>query len=200
MGDTLRPFVGDRVLEIGAGIGALTAQLIPRDFYVASDINPHYLHYLCSYAVGKPYLRVARVDAGHPEDFSLLKEAFDTVLMVNVLEHVPDEQIALENVHAALKARGRAVILVPQHPGLYGSLDVALEHRERYSAQKLRAALERSVRCRTDLRLQPCFCASVVPQREDPEADGLLANSIEDPRVGHASRPEAGSRLAMEGP
>jgi SAM-dependent methyltransferase len=144
MGDTLRPFVGDRVLEIGAGIGALTAQLIPRDLYVASDINPHYLHYLRSYAVGKPYLRVAKVDAGHPEDFSFLKQSFDTALMVNVLEHLPNEEIALENVRAALETQGRAIILVPQHPGLYGSLDVALEHRERYTPQKLEAALERS--------------------------------------------------------
>ena len=144
MGDTLRPFVGDRVLEIGAGIGGLTAQVIPRDFYVASDINPHYLNYLRSYAVGKPYLHIARVDAGHFEDFSLLKGAFDTVLMVNVLEHVPDQQVALENAHSALEAGGRVVILVPQHPGLYGSLDIALEHRERYTTQKLRAALERS--------------------------------------------------------
>jgi SAM-dependent methyltransferase len=144
MGDTLRPFVGDRVLEIGAGIGALTGQLIPRDFYVASDVNPHYLQYLRSYAVGKPYLRVARVDAGYPGDFCVLKEVFDTVLMVNVLEHLPEEQIALENVHAALETRGRAVILVPQHPRLYGSLDIALEHRERYTPQKLQAALERS--------------------------------------------------------
>jgi hypothetical protein len=61
-----------------------------------------------------------------------------------VLEHLPDKQIALENAHAALETRGRAVILVPQHPGLYGSLDVALEHRERYTTQKLQAALERS--------------------------------------------------------
>jgi SAM-dependent methyltransferase len=144
MGDTLRPLVGGRVLEIGAGIGALTGQLIPRDLYVATDINPHYLHYLRSYAVGKPYLRVAKLDAGHREDFSALKEVFDTVLMINVLEHLPDEQIALENTRTALKTGGRAVILVPQHPGLYGSLDVALEHRERYTTQKLQLALERS--------------------------------------------------------
>jgi hypothetical protein len=48
-----------------------------------------------------------------------------------VLEHLPDKQIALENAHAALETRGRAVILVPQHPGLYGSLDVALEQYDK---------------------------------------------------------------------
>jgi len=46
MGDTLRPYVGHRVLEIGAGIATLTNQFIPRELYVASDINPNYLYYL----------------------------------------------------------------------------------------------------------------------------------------------------------
>jgi glycosyltransferase involved in cell wall biosynthesis len=144
MADTLRPYVGDRVLEIGAGIGTLTSQFIPRDRYVATDINAHYLHYLRSYAAGKPYLQVARVDAGRPEDFVALGGSFDSVLMINVLEHVPDEQLALANVRDALVAGGRAVILVPQHPKLYNSLDDALEHRERYTAEGLRASLERA--------------------------------------------------------
>lgn len=144
MADTLREHVGDRVLEIGAGIGTLTSQFIPRDLYVATDINAHYLHYLRSYAVGKPYLHVARVDAGRPEDFASLGHSFDTVLMINVLEHVPDEAIALENVRNALVPGGRAVILVPQNPKLYNSLDEALEHRERYTAEGLRTSLERA--------------------------------------------------------
>lgn len=142
MADTLRPYVGDRVLEIGAGIGTLTSQFIPRDQYLASDINPHYLHYLRSYAVGKPYLHVARIDAGRAEDFAGFTSAFDTVLMINVLEHVPDEQVALANVRNSLEPGGRAVILVPQHPKLYNSLDEALEHRERYTADGLRRSLE----------------------------------------------------------
>jgi hypothetical protein len=50
MGDTLRPYAGNRVLEIGAGIATLTNQFIPRELYVASDINPNYLHYLRSYS------------------------------------------------------------------------------------------------------------------------------------------------------
>src|SRR5215471_9681391 len=56
--DTLRPFLGDSVLEIGAGIGTLTSQFIPRERYVACDTNPHYLHYVRSYSTGKPYLQV----------------------------------------------------------------------------------------------------------------------------------------------
>jgi glycosyltransferase involved in cell wall biosynthesis len=134
MGETLRPWVGDRVLEIGAGIGTLTNQLIPRDLYVASDINPNYLDYLRSYSYGKPYLRVVRIDAGNPDDFAGLENEFDTVLMLNVLEHVSNEEQTLRNIWAALEPGGRAIILVPQHPGLYGTLDRALEHRERYAA------------------------------------------------------------------
>jgi glycosyltransferase involved in cell wall biosynthesis len=137
MGKTLRPFVGDKVLEIGAGIGNLTAQFIPRDHYVASDINPHYLRYLQSYAFGKPYLDILKINAEEPDDFNGLEEKFDTVLMINVLEHVNDEMKALDNIKRALAPGGRAIILVPQHPRIYGSLDEVLQHRERYSLKKL---------------------------------------------------------------
>jgi SAM-dependent methyltransferase len=142
MADQLRPHLGDRVLEIGAGIGNLTAQFIPRDLYYATDINPHYLHYLSAYAAGKPYLHVAGVDAGRFEDFRALDTTFDTALMVNVLEHVPDPHRALANLHHVLSPGGRAVILVPQHPRLYNSLDAALDHRERYTPALLKSSLE----------------------------------------------------------
>ena len=141
MGDTLRPFIGDRVLEIGAGIGNLTNQFIPRDLYIASDINPNYLHYLRSYSFGKPYLRVMEIDAANPEHFHDLENQFDTVVMLNVLEHLADEQQALRNLWSALQPGGRAIVLVPQHPGLYGTLDKALEHRKRYTPADFEAAL-----------------------------------------------------------
>jgi glycosyltransferase involved in cell wall biosynthesis len=141
MGETLRPYVGDRVLEIGAGIGNLTNQFIPRELYVASDINPNYLHYLRSYSAGKPYLRVLEIDADNPDHFHGLAQQFDTALMLNVLEHVPDEQKALRHLWSALEPGGRAIILVPQHPALYGTLDTALEHRARYTQAGLRQAL-----------------------------------------------------------
>ncbi|MGE5246206.1 MAG: glycosyltransferase [Betaproteobacteria bacterium] len=141
LADTLRPSLGDRVLEIGAGIANLTSQFIPRDLYVASDINPNYLEYLKSYSIGKPYLRVRKIDATSPEDFAGLEGCFDTVIMVNVLEHVEDEQQTLRNLRGALAVGGRAIILVPQHPALYSTLDVALGHRERYTRDGLRRSL-----------------------------------------------------------
>ncbi|HZS07246.1 MAG TPA: bifunctional glycosyltransferase/class I SAM-dependent methyltransferase [Blastocatellia bacterium] len=141
MGSVLRPHIGDRVLEIGAGIGNLTSQFIPRELYMASDINPSYLQYLRSYSFGKPYLRVMPIDASRPDDFAGLEGQFDTVVMLNVLEHVSDPHQALRSIHSALEPGGRAIILVPQHPKIYGTLDEALEHRERYSAGQLREAL-----------------------------------------------------------
>jgi len=143
LGDTLRPFVGDRVLEIGAGIGNLTSQFIPRDTYCASDVNPVYLAYLRSYAAGKPYLQVRKIDAEQPADFAPVAGVFDTVIMVNVLEHV-SEQDALANVRSALAPGGRAIVLVPQHPELYSSLDEALGHKVRYTRQTLSQALSRA--------------------------------------------------------
>ena len=144
MGQILRPFVGDRVLEIGAGIGNLSNQFIPRELYVVSDTNPHYLHYLRSYSHGKPYVHVLRIDATDSVDFAGLKGQFDTALMINVLEHASDEQLALKNVWSALAAGGRAVILVPSHPGLYGSLDIVLGRRERYTPAALKNSLEKA--------------------------------------------------------
>ncbi|MEK6406212.1 MAG: glycosyltransferase [Acidobacteriota bacterium] len=144
MGDTLRPYIGDRILEIGAGIGTLTNQFIPRELYVASDINPHYLHYLRSYSFGKPYLHVSEIDANNSNQFAGLEEQFDTALMINVLEHVPNESDALQNLWSVLQPGGRAIILVPQHPKLFSTLDEVLGHRQRYTVTELENALTKT--------------------------------------------------------
>jgi SAM-dependent methyltransferase len=143
MGDTLRPFMGDRVLEIGAGIGNVTRALAPRERYAVSDVNPHYLDYLRNFAEFRPYMEVKRLDVADPEDFGDESGRYDTVLCLNVLEHLEDRDQALRNLHRALERGGRAIVLVPQGPALYGSLDRALGHRLRYTRETLRAALEK---------------------------------------------------------
>ena len=143
MADAIAPQVGARVLEIGAGIGNITTELLPRDLYVASDINPQYLSYLRNLALGKPYLEVDRLDLEDSAGFARWSGSFDTVVCLNVLEHVNDPLPALRNMRSALRPGGRLVLYVPQGPWLYSSLDEVLGHRCRYRktglAEELRA-------------------------------------------------------------
>ena len=142
MGQTIRPYVGTRVLEIGAGLGNISNVLIPRQHYTATDINPHYLDYLRSLGEFRPYMDVAVLDLDDPATFEGHEGQYDTVVCLNVLEHVPDEATAISNIRSSLNEGGRAIILVPQGPWLYGTLDEALEHRCRYTRKTLTEALE----------------------------------------------------------
>ena len=137
MAESIAPHVGARVLEIGAGIGNITTWLLPRDLYVASDINPHYLHYLRNFSLGKPYLQVDRIDLEDPACFARWQGQFDTVVCLNVLEHVRDPLVSLRNMASALQPGGRLVLYVPQGQHLYSSLDEVLGHRCRYSREML---------------------------------------------------------------
>lgn len=141
MGDTIRPFIGDRVLELGAGIGSLTNQFIPRQRYLASDVNPNYLRYLRAYQVGKPYLQVSKIDATNPRHFAGLENQFDTVLLINVLEHLSDRHQTLINIQRSLQHGGRLIVLVPQNQAIYGTLDHVLGHELRYTKQGLQEEL-----------------------------------------------------------
>jgi glycosyltransferase involved in cell wall biosynthesis len=138
MSDAIRPWVGRSVLEIGAGIGNLTVHLVPRDRYRATDINTDYLDYLANFALGKPYLEVGALHAESPSDFAPLAGRFDTVVCLNVLEHLDEPVRVLENFHRALAPGGRAIVLVPAVPSRFNSLDRALGHRLRYTAERLR--------------------------------------------------------------
>lgn len=137
MAEVIRPYVGQNVLEIGAGTGNLTAQLIPRVAYWATDINPLYLMYLENVGRNRPYMRVGFTDAEKQESYPK-GQHFDTVICLNVVEHLADDRSALLNIRSVLDAGGRAIILVPCGPGLYGTLDEVLGHHRRYTRQTLK--------------------------------------------------------------
>ncbi len=141
MADTIRPFCGSRVLEIGSGTGNLTRRLIPRDAYVASDVNPLYLHTLRGLTVDRPYLDVTLTDVTKGDSFPTVEGGFDTVVCLNVVEHVDDDVGALRNIRGVLSPGGRAIVLVPNGPGILGTLDEVLGHRRRYTEATLREAL-----------------------------------------------------------
>lgn len=137
MADTIRPYCGERVLEIGSGIGNLTRRLIPRTEYVASDINPLYLQTLANLGADRPYMKTAYCDVTDLSSFPRVDPQYDTVICLNVIEHVDDDRAALLNIKAVLRPSGRAIILVPQGPGNLGTLDEVLGHRRRYTRRRL---------------------------------------------------------------
>jgi glycosyltransferase involved in cell wall biosynthesis len=142
MADTIRPYLGERVLEIGAGIGNLTSNLVPRMSYWASDINPHYLDRLKKLQPSRPYLQVQYTDASAGETYP--EQQFDSVICLNVVEHLEDDVKALRNIRRSLEKNGRAIILVPNGPGLYGSLDQVLGHYRRYTRKHLLKVCEQA--------------------------------------------------------
>ncbi|MCL6583877.1 MAG: glycosyltransferase [bacterium] len=144
MAETIRPYVGDYVLEIGAGLGNLTSHLIPRPHYVVSDINQNYLDYLKNYCLYKPYMEVKTIDLRREEDFIPYREQFDTVICLNVLEHIEDDLAGLKNIHQALRAEGRAIVLVPYGEWLRSSFDEVLGHYRRYSDLQLQEVMKKA--------------------------------------------------------
>ena len=93
---------------------------------VAGDIDEEHLARLRTRFHHRSNLRVCHCDLTKPEDFRPFLESMDSVVCLNVLEHVEDDLLGLRNVHSALKPGGRAIILVPHGQEVFGSLDVAL--------------------------------------------------------------------------
>ena len=143
MADTVSPYLGTCVLELGSGIGNMTQHLSRgRRSYVASDIDDEHMARLRVRFRGRPNLEIRKADLCDSSDFEPLREAFDSVVCLNVVEHVKDDLGALRNILSALKPGGRAVILVPQDQKAYGTLDEVLGHYRRYSEAQLRERME----------------------------------------------------------
>ena len=138
MADTLRPFMAGDVLELGAGIGNLTTLLATgSQRYVATDLDEHLLARLRARVGARPNLTTAVCDITDARDLQPFRESMDTVICLNVLEHLKDDVRALGNIRSCLKPGGRALILVPQGMAVFGSLDEVLEHQRRYAKEEL---------------------------------------------------------------
>jgi SAM-dependent methyltransferase len=139
----VRPYLGDAVLEVNAGIGNLSGRLMARRIlYVAAEKDPLHLHALRNRFLRTPNVVVQRIDPEAPEDLSAMEACFDTVLCLNVLEYLNDPGAVLRSLSATLKPGGRVVALMPHSPALFGSLDRSMGHKRRYSAAAARQLLE----------------------------------------------------------
>ncbi len=131
--------VGRRVLEIGAGFGNITRHLKGRELLVASDLDPVAIEYLRGVFRDEPSVRVASyhfpLDSPARDEIRAL--GVDTVICLNVLEHIEDDRATLADMHDALRPAGRLILLVPAFARLFGTLDEHLHHFRRYEKAEL---------------------------------------------------------------
>ena len=142
MADSIRSYCGNRLLEIGSGLGNLTRRLIPRARYVASDINPLYLRELEAFSKNHPYMKISYCDVRDSASIPRLEEGYDTVICLNVIENVEDDRAALKNLRNVLVEGGKAIVVLPQGQWNFGTLDEGLGHKRRYSKRALQELAE----------------------------------------------------------
>jgi len=136
--EQFRPYVGQRVVEAGCGIGNFTELLLDRERLVCLDNDPLYVEMIAWRLGHLENLRPLRFDLSDTSAYHALKpERVDTIVCLNVLEHIaPDEQV-LRAYYDLLEPGGHAIILVPAHPSLYGPCDAAIGHERRYTQPEL---------------------------------------------------------------
>lgn len=134
--------LGKRVLEIGSGIGNFTPLLLKDDRrVVATDIEKEYLEGLKK-NLKNNRLSIHGLDIENESGDNLGK--FDTIVCMNVLEHIKDDKKALGNMNRLLKTGGKLILLVPAHPVFFGEMDRELGHFRRYTKSQLQKILSSS--------------------------------------------------------
>ncbi|MCL4416742.1 MAG: class I SAM-dependent methyltransferase [Actinobacteria bacterium] len=139
---TLSKFVkylkGD-ILEVGCGIGNFTQILSKFGDITAIDIDESLIRRFDKHGSNK-------ITAGYgdieKDEYFFKEKTFDTIVCVNVLEHISDDKKALQNMYKLLKKEGKLILLVPIYDFLYGEIDKAINHFRRYKPGKIQKQLE----------------------------------------------------------
>jgi len=131
------PWLGRRVLEYGCGLGNFTAALLDRDMVVACDTEPQFVDVLRQRFPERANLLGFAGDTLSSEFPALSQYELDSCACLNVLEHIGDDEQALQAIAGVLKPPGTTVLLVPAFPALYGPIDRRLKHARRYTRKSL---------------------------------------------------------------
>jgi SAM-dependent methyltransferase len=137
--------LGRRVLEVGSGTGNITQFLCSEGREVtATDIVPSYRSELDRLFGDDPKIRVEKFDLTVKAPDAFIADPFDSVVCLNVLEHIEDDLFALAQMRDSLTTGGKLALLVPAHRFLYGEFDRAVGHFRRYERRELADKLEKA--------------------------------------------------------
>lgn len=144
--DEFRPFLGKRVVEVGAGTGSFSELLLEEDLDSLSLVEPSDMFESLQTNVSQ-IKNKAQVDF-YKSIFSEVateisdKQKPDSIIYVNVLEHIEHDVSELEHIYRTLGKGGRCFIFVPALMSLYGEFDRKIGHFRRYTKQEVEGKCE----------------------------------------------------------
>ncbi len=136
-----KKFLNGEILEVGCGIGNFTKTLVNYGKVWAIDINNEYIKKIQEQIKGNAQVGFGDIEKG---EYFFQTRKFDTIVCLNVLEHIKDDVAAVNNLYKLLKKNGKLILLVPAHRFLYGEIDRSIGHFRRYDKIGLTKRLEKS--------------------------------------------------------
>jgi SAM-dependent methyltransferase len=135
-----RDFLGETALEIGSGVGNITQFLLNLRRVVCLEPYEPYRRYLLRRLEQHGNVEVYPHTIEHCPNGDVPAKTFDSAICLNVLEHIEDDVEALRRMKRTLRPGGRAIVLTPALPRLFGEMDRAMGHLRRYTLGSLRRA------------------------------------------------------------
>ncbi|MEP7108361.1 MAG: class I SAM-dependent methyltransferase [Ferruginibacter sp.] len=144
---SVSPFCSGNILETGSGIGNISQCLLSHFEKISlSDLREEYCEILKQkFGAYQNLQGIYSIDLSSPDfekSYSRLINKFDTVIALNVIEHIYDDSLAIINCKKLLTRQGQLIILVPAYQNLYNSLDNMLKHYRRYNKNRLENLLQ----------------------------------------------------------
>lgn len=132
--ELIRPFIAGHVLEVGAGIGNFTPRLAEMAQHVtALEPNRYCFERLSSATQGLRNVTRHEMTVESYHRQAAAGRSADTIVFINVMEHIEDDAAVLREFRSIVSPRGRLVIQVPAMPAVYGEIDRRLGHYRRYT-------------------------------------------------------------------
>lgn len=142
MYESVKPWLGARVAELGVGRGNLSKHIRRHEHVLLTDYRLDYLTELQRKWSEQRGLQIGKLDMTSRADYEQLREfAPDSVVFLNVLEHIEDDRAVLRSLVETVPAGCRIVVLVPFSMKLYSEFDRALGHFRRYEKGELEAKM-----------------------------------------------------------
>ena len=138
--EVLRPHVNGRVLDVGCGNGVNAPYLIHAGVKAYTYLEPDaaLLAQVVDHALPALLREGERI---HGTTADITHRQFDTVLYLDVLEHIADDAAELRRASQLLAPGGRLVVLAPAFQALYSPFDAAIGHHRRYTKRSLAAVV-----------------------------------------------------------